>query len=101
MNLAHLLLDTCHVASPSAPSTHGDPSFSSPRPIAARVEHARVLRPEEVAFSHRIFTTEAVSVGDRLWLPGEPTTNERARPVQEVRRVASLNGATMLVEVLL
>lgn len=102
MNLSHLLIDTCyHAARSSTPSSHGDPSFGTATAIACRVEHARTLRPEEVSFSHRIFTEAAVSVGDRLWLPGDATTAALARPVQEVRRVSSLNGGTTLYEVLL
>lgn len=84
------------VASVSGRSSAGDPTFGAQRTIQAQVTRKTQRRTKgavtEDVSTPRLLTYDAVTEGDRVWLPGADTTSAGA--AQTVRSVAVLASTT-------
>lgn len=96
--LAALLTDTVYLASKTALSGSGQPSWGSPTSVSARVEaHTRLIdRPDgtQLTVTHTIYlnTSRTPVLGDRIWLPG--TNSAVASDAVPVLHVKPLPGIT-------
>jgi hypothetical protein len=99
MNLAGWLNQTITVQSPSGSSDYGDPTWGAKRDVRARVEltrkKVRSAAGELVDMTHMVFTTEAITINDRIWVPGTTSTvvKQARRPVS-VMAVPRKDGVT-------
>lgn len=86
MDLSGWMNQTITAQRQTGSSSYGDPTWANARTLAARVEPSskRIVGPDgSVIFTtHRVFTREALSTLDRVWLPGSNTskTIEARRP---------------------
>ena len=94
MNLTRWMTDTVTLAASSGVSTSGDPTWSAQREIAARVVwgHDLVRQSDgtEIESSVKVATHDAVTMGDRIWLPGDDTSS-----TEEARKPISISHATL------
>ena len=95
------LTDTIYIASMTARSSTGQPTYGTPASVVARVEtDARTIdRPDGTQLStmHWICldTTRIPLLGDRLWLPGiDQTDATKAREIQHIERLPGLTDAS-------
>jgi len=106
MNITRLLTDTVTIAHQSSVSENGDPTFGTQSTIKARVEHGTrlLVGPDGQAMSYeQVFVTlDAVTQTDKVWLPGDTTTDVNAgrRPIT-VKKATTFDGITTLYEVYL
>lgn len=92
------------LATPSATSAYGDPTFGAQRTIRAQVANTVKRRAlatsggiiEDVSVC-RVLTYDPVYVGDRMWLPGQNTAdNDAAQTVRQVTpRLSTVDGRTL------
>lgn len=102
MNLDAWLTDTITIASQSAVGAKGDPSYGTKTTAAARVQAGRDRHETEIEHSHVIYTTSPVLVDDRIWLPGDSTSDTTlARRAVHVESSHDRGGTTTLYKVLL
>jgi len=105
MDVSHLFLDTVTIAAQASVSEAGDPTFGSQSTIKARVEHGTKLVVSDgaqIQADHVVITTSPVLHTDRLWLPGDSTSDNNAarRPVV-IKKATGLLGGLTLYEVYL
>lgn len=87
MNLTGWLNQVITVQSPTGSSNYGDPTWSNRRSVRARVQlrrtKTRSAAGEVVDMTHELFTLEALTINDRIWIPGADTTDAKQarRPV--------------------
>jgi len=100
MNVARMLTDTVSVALRTGASSYGDPIFGSVASMKARVEQ----KNEEVAASdgstfvasHVVVTETEISIGSRVWLSGESTSDTNiAKYVRGAKRASTPGGYTL------
>lgn len=106
MSLSSWFRQTIGVASSTGVDSYGKPTYSATRTVYARVEAvSRLVRSstgEEAVASHVIWTTEAMSLTDRIWLPGVSTaTVEGSRLPLLVEATPDKTGARTLYKVTL
>jgi len=105
MDTGHLMRDTVTIAS-EAGYADGKPSFGSQTTIKARVEHqtkfVRGPGGQEVQSDHQFATESTVKTTDRVWLPGDTTSDNTAarRPII-VKQSTTLDGGYTYTEVYL
>lgn len=100
--LAALLTQTVSLATVSGRSASGQPTWTAPSSVAARVEEERAeimgADGQQVTSSHRIYVngnaSPAPSVGGRIWLPGDSTAAQ-ARAIHQVHKFMGLDGSTV------
>lgn len=106
MNVARMLTDTVTIAHQTSVSESGDPVFGSQSTFLGRVEHVSklVAGPDgtQMTADHVIATQAIVVQTDRLWLPGDDTSDNNAarRPIT-IRKATTFDGSTTLYEVYL
>jgi hypothetical protein len=88
--LAHLLTDTVTIASETGRSNTGDPTFGAQSTIAARVEEidqiVLLFDGNEARATHSVASEDEIKRTDRLWLPGDNTSdNTKARRALTVK----------------
>lgn len=106
MNVAAWLTDTITVASVSSRNTRGDPVFGAQNAYPARVEPitrlTRSAQGQEAIADTRVFTTQAINLTDRIWVPGANTSDPNAARVPlSVRSSSTKAKSYTLYEVLL
>lgn len=73
MNVAHLLRQRIAVAAYQSTTEWGEPGYSAPRTIPARVEWSDGVAPagegEQVTVTATLATLERIGSKDRIWLP--------------------------------
>lgn len=98
------MLSTCTKASQASTSADGDPETYAARvTFLARVQRSKARGAETIEHDAVIYTSTPVLPTDRIWLPGDDTTdaNDARRPV-EVSQHADLDDPdTVLYRVLL
>lgn len=83
----HLMIHTITLKSQAGKSSHGDPTYGGQTSISGRVEHKlqRIITPEGNAVNseHMVISESEIKVTDRVWLPGDDTTDatEARRPI--------------------
>ena len=82
----------------------GNPIWSDPVPIKARVEGRmqRVVTIDgvEVTSDHNFITQDEVGQHDRIWLPGhDPTDLSRARVIKAIADAPYFGGETVFRQV--
>lgn len=75
MNLSGWFTRSVTCAAPTgARNSSGDPAFGSQRAINARVEErwqtVKLANGEERQASHVVYSSAAIALGERIWLPG-------------------------------
>jgi hypothetical protein len=73
MDLSGWLTDTVTLASQSGAGRDGEPTYGSQVAIPARVQAGRDRKWPSIEHKDVLYTTTAVKVNDRLWLPGANT----------------------------
>jgi len=106
MNVDAWLVDTIYVAHQEGRDASGDPVFSDPCAVCARVEgDSRLIVGEsgnEQQVNNKVATTTKIVSTDRVWLPGKDKTDiTEARRVILVTSAKIKNGAFELFEVFL
>lgn len=95
MNLSHRMTSCITVASPVSRDTYGKPTYGPRRELRARIEkQQRLIRnatSDDAQSTHRLYVSEPISRGDRVWLPGTDVEN-----VGESFAVLAVNDATAL-----
>jgi hypothetical protein len=97
--LARMLTATVYVASVSARTASGQPTWATPAACSARVEQStRQIQQTDGAVlqtTHCIFldTSRPPVRGDRLWLPGDARTDALARIVRHVDTLPAAPGS--------
>lgn len=75
MNLSSWLVSTVYVADVSGKTAKGDPTFGAAVAVPARVEAVRRFtrnaQGQKSISSHTIYTTTAIALTSRVWLPGD------------------------------
>ena len=106
MNMDRLLVQTITYATMTGRSVTGDPTYGDQAEAPARVELvSKLIRTPggtEKQASHRIVTSTAIGLFDRIWVPGADTTSTNAaqRPIT-VNSASDLYGGGTLYEVYL
>ena len=79
MNIESWMVDTIYVASSSGSlDGYGKPSYATARAVSCRVEgNSRVIPGEqnEQQANHRIATLDEIKSDDKIWLPGDSTSD--------------------------
>jgi hypothetical protein len=92
MGFASWLIDTINVASATGTDNFGQPTYGTPRAINARVEAETrlVISPDgnQLMVNHKIAVAEQLYTTDRIWLPGDSTSD-----VTKARRSLLINSA--------
>jgi hypothetical protein len=106
VNLTSWLSQSISVAAQTGKNSKGDPTYGTPVTVSARVEvsrrFARNAQGQKTVSSHAIYTTTAIALTDRIWLPGVSTSNvQAARGPLSVTAVSDKAGGVTLYEVLL
>ena len=104
MSLGSILRQTAYVASVTGTDSYGKPIYGTPVARAVRVEESRRMvhnaQGEETVSSHRLWCLEAVSITDRIWLPGTSTSSaEASRLPISVSAVSDFVGSRTLYRV--
>lgn len=98
MNIESYMVDTVTIKSVTSRDGAGDPVFGSARTIKARVEDGGLIFRDsdgnEIQPEHTFTTQSEVKLTDRVWLPGDDTTDANAskRPLI-VRRARRRDGS--------
>ena len=98
MSFSAMLTDTITVARATGKDSYGDPTFGTKFTVRARVENEIKTTydstgRERVAMQ-RIATTERINLQDRIWLPGENTSNvSDARTPIRVENASTPSGS--------
>lgn len=99
--MIHLLTDTVTLASQTGVSEAGEPTYAAKRTIRARVENGRDRTAEDVDHDAVVYTTEAVAPLDRIWLPGDDTSDaSAARRAAKISYLSDPGGGLTLFVVL-
>jgi hypothetical protein len=79
MSIRAYMVDTVTVVSVAGRSNAGDPVFGPQREISARVEDGGYLQRDsdgnELQAQHVLATEDEIKITDRLWLPGDDTSD--------------------------
>lgn len=91
------MAQTMYVAAESSVDAYGQVTFGSPSSFSARVEEEyREINNADgdvVRTTHRVYTTQALIAGQRIWLPGEDQSSaDAARQIQQVHTIPDENG---------
>lgn len=82
MSLHRILSSTAYVAAVASTDAYGKPIYGTPVARSVRVEESRRMvrnaQGEETVSSHRLWCLEAISITDRIWLPGTSTSSAEA-----------------------
>lgn len=100
------LAETIYVASPSTVDTYGQIAYGAPVAVKARVEFKRSVESggrggvlearegEQAGTSTFVITESAITITDRIWLPGDDQTDATlARRPLAVLRLPNERGA--------
>ena len=93
------LAETIYVASPGSVDTYGQITYSAPTAVKARVEYRPKIgsKPgegEEGESDTFVITESAISIVDRIWLPGDSQSDPTlARRPMSVLRLPDERGA--------
>lgn len=98
MNVAHRLTDTITVQSQTGVSA-GDPTWGSKVAKKGRVEHGTkmiVSEGTEKQSEAQVLTDFAIGLEDRVWFPGDDTSDDNAasRPIG-VKKARDFGGYTI------
>lgn len=82
----------------------GDPEYSEPESISARVEPKRSITysqtGEQVVSDYKIYCLDRISLSDRVWLPGKDLSDVReSRTVKDIFEGIDEDGTTSHFEV--
>ena len=105
--LLALLTDTVYLASMTARSSTGQPTWGTATSVASRVQTDEKSydgpNGTTIKTTHKVFlnTTRAPLEGDRVWLPGSDHNDaKQARTIYQVNRLPGLSsGSTSHYEV--
>lgn len=106
MNLTAWLVDTIYVSNRTGVTAGGDPQWSTPVAVKARVEaNTRLIITDtgnEQQANHKIATITEIGQTDRVWLPGidQTDSSESKRPIL-VNSATTKNGSFRYYEVFL
>lgn len=84
---APLMTHTVTLAAASSVSNFSDVTYAAQTTIKARVEHRRTLAIDasgnRVSAEHTVISESEIKLSDRVWLPGDDTSeaNEARRPI--------------------
>lgn len=96
------LIDTITIAQQSSVSESGDPAYGTQATVRARVQRGKDRNAEEIEHTHVIYTSTAIRVTDRVWLPEDDASSaEAARVPQAVQQTQGLDGDDTLFKVLI
>lgn len=86
MNFARLLPQTITRKQQSGVGSHGDPTYGSGSTMAARVQMGRDRQFEAIEHEGVLYTETELLVTDRVWLPGDSTSDDKLarRPLRTV-----------------
>jgi hypothetical protein len=104
VSIAAWLNQVIWVASCVGIDAYGKALFASPRQVRARVEAAsrlvRTARGEQVSSQARVYTSTAIALTDRVWLPSDDVadTNSSRAPIA-VKSTPDKTGARTLWEI--
>ena len=102
MNIAGRLNSTITVKSQSGAGTAGDPTYGSGTSVSARVQYGKDRTETEIAHDVVLYTTTEIKPDDRIWLPGDSTSDDTlARRPKKVSRSRSFGDADTLWKTLL
>lgn len=107
MSIASWLTSSISVASVTgSPDAFGKPTYGSPVAVAARIEQQRTLvrksNGEEAVANHVIYTSTAIALTDRIWLPGANTSlADQSNLPATVVSTPDKSGARTLYKVML
>jgi hypothetical protein len=96
------LTETITVKSQSSVDSDGDPSYGSASTMAARIQRGKDRDAEEIDHSMVLYTSTAIAVTDRVWLPEDDTSSaDAARVPVSVSSSKDLDGGETLYKVLI
>lgn len=88
MNLSSWFKDTIYVAEKTGKNNYGDPSYSAPVAVKARVElGSKVIRDDagnEKQSMAKIATDHEIKWSSAIWLPGESTVDDTPHTVVDL-----------------
>jgi len=106
MNITSWLNQTIYVATKTGVDAFGNPTWGAPTAVKARVEGRmqRVVDTSgvEVVSDKQILTLTQIGQEDRIWLPGEDTSDtSKARIPKAIAEAPAKDGATQFWQVYL
>lgn len=97
--ISNMLNQTITIAHVSSKDDHGDPTYATAATAAANVENSDKVVTfeggEERQAQYKIATQTEIKFGDRIWLPGEATTDEPHRPMVISKAVSVVDGVSL------
>lgn len=102
MTFDHRFTDTVTVKSQTGVNSHGDPTYGAASAVSARVQRGKDRDDDSIDHVAVIYSATEIKVDDRIWLPGETTTDDdKARKAVKVSVSPSLDGSYKLYKSLL
>jgi hypothetical protein len=98
------LPDTISVAAPLTVSNEGEYAYDTPASVLCKLEHKREqvknIEGQMVLSEHAIVTETAIGPQDRIWLPGQSTSDATlARTPQTIEQASGIGSGNTIYEI--